>query len=116
MPADAELDIGNLAEEIEGLGRSAIADLSSAIGRVLTGLMKRSIDPDMISPLDIYSAQSEAIIRADAGVWRHVDLDHVWKLASRSVDAELPDRCPLTIEEILSEDFSVVKAVDALRS
>lgn len=36
MPDHASLDIGNLVDEIEGLGRSAIADLSTAIRHLLS--------------------------------------------------------------------------------
>jgi hypothetical protein len=115
IPASDGLDIDHLVDEIEGLGRSAIADLSTAIRQVLEGLVRRSIDPDSISLGDIYSAQSDAIIRSDAGVWRHVDLERIWRLAKRSVDVELPDRCPLSIERLIAEDFDIEKAIASLR-
>lgn len=49
MPVNAGLDIENLVDEVEGLGRSAIADLSTAIRQVLTGLIRRAIDPAAVS-------------------------------------------------------------------
>ncbi|WP_322886523.1 DUF29 family protein [Sinorhizobium medicae] len=111
MPASEGLDIEHLVDEIEGLGRSAIADLSSAIRHLLTRLVNRSVDPSSVSIEDIYSAQSEAIISADAGVWRHVDLDQVWRLVKRSTDVELYDRCPIAIDQLLAVDFDEHRAV-----
>lgn len=116
MPGTEGLDIDHLVDEIEGLGRSAVADLSSAIRQVLTSLIQRSIDPSAISLEDIYSAQSDAIICADAGVWRHVDLDKTWRLSKRSVEPELPDRCPLSIAQLISEDFDIAAAIKAIKS
>lgn len=115
MPANSGLDIDNLVDEIEGLGRSAVADLSTAIQDVLTGLIKRSLDPSSISLEDIYSAQSDAIIRSDAGVWRHVDLDQAWRLAKRAIDIDLPERCPLSIEQLIAEDFDIERAMRLIR-
>ncbi len=116
MPGAEGLDIDHLIDEIEGLGRAAIADLSMAIRQLLTGLIRRSIDPSFVSLEDIYSAHSDAIIRADASVWRHVDLDQLWRLAKRSVDVELPDRCPITIEHLIGEDFDAAKTVASIQS
>lgn len=115
MPGTDNLDIANLVDEIEGLGRSAVADLSNAIRQLLNGLIRRLIDPATISIEDIYSAQSDAIICSDAGVWRHVDHDRVWRLAKRGVDVDLPERCPFTIEQLIAEDFFVERAIVALR-
>jgi len=110
-----DLDISNLIDEIEGLGRSAIAELSACIRRILSGLIDMSLEPGAISAEDIYSAQSDALIRADGGVWRHVDLDKTWRLSVRSMPG-FPDRCPLTIEQLLSEDFNVDQALALIRS
>lgn len=115
MPATSGLDIGHLVDEIEGLGRSAITDLSTAIRNVLAGLIRRSIDPTSTNIEDIYSAQSDAIICSDAGVWRHVDLDKIWRLARRAMDVDLSERCPLSIEQLVAEDFEIQKAIAALR-
>lgn len=115
MPATQGLDIENLSDEIEGLGRSAVADLSNAIRQVMAGLVRRSIDPAAVSLDDIYSAQSEAAIRADAGIWKHVDIDRVWRLAKRSTDVELPEICPLTIEQMIMEDFDVSTAISTIK-
>jgi hypothetical protein len=116
MPSTNNLDIDHLVDEIDGLGRSAIADLSTAIRQLLSGLLLRSIDPDAISLEDIYSAQSEVIIRADAGVWRHVDIQRIWRLARRSMDVDVPDKCPLSIEQIIAEDFDIDQTLKLIRS
>lgn len=116
MPETHSLDIANLVDEIEGLGRTAIAELSSAIRQLLSGLICRSIDPGSISVEDILAVQSEAVIRSDAGVWRHVDLDKIWRLAKRPLDIGRSERCPITIEQLISEDFDVGESVTALRS
>ncbi|MBB4104389.1 DUF29 family protein [Allorhizobium borbori] len=113
MPDSTDIDIEHLTDEIEGLGRSAVAELSNAIIRVLRGLVRRSIDPGSITIEEILSAQSDVVIRSDAGVWRHVDLDMVWRLAKRHVD--LPEACPWSIEELTAEDFKVEEAAAASR-
>lgn len=115
MPDAHSLDIEQLTDEIEGLGRSAVADLSSAIRQLLTGLISRSVDPASTTLEDIYSAQTETFIRADAGVWKDVNLDKVWRLAKRPFDVVLPERCPITIEQLISEDFEVEESVTALK-
>ncbi len=115
MPDSTSIDIERLTDEIEGLGRTAIADLSMSITQVLSGLIRRSVDPGSISVEDIYSAQSEAVIRSDAGVWRHVDLDRVWRLVKRGVDVDLPEACPWSIEQLIAENFDVAKALSVLR-
>lgn len=115
MPGTDDLDIDHLTDEIEGLGRTSVADLSTAIRQLLTGLISRSIDPASIRVEDILAAQSEAIIRADAGVWRHVDDNKVWRLAKRSVEARVPERCPIRVEQLISEEFDVAKALASLR-
>ncbi|KAB1086162.1 DUF29 domain-containing protein [Neorhizobium galegae] len=116
MPGNSGLDIEHLIEEIESLGRSAIADLSSAIRRVLHGLIRRSIDPSAVSVEDIYSARADVIISADGGVWRHIDLDKVWRLARRTVDVDGAEKCPITIEHLISEDFDIERVVRLIRS
>lgn len=90
--------------------------LSDAIRQVLTGLIRRSIDPASVSIEDIYSAQSDAIIRADSGVRRHVDLDRIWRLAKRSVEVGLQERCLISIEQLIAEDFDIDKAVSLIIS
>lgn len=115
MSAVNGLDIENLVDEIEGLGRAAVAELEDAIRRVFEGLLRRSIDPSSTSIEDILSAQYEAVIRSDAGVWRHVDLDKIWRLAKRPLDIVRSERCPITIEQLISEDFGVEESVTALR-
>lgn len=92
MPDTQGLDIENLSDEIEGLGRTALADLSNAIRQLLSCLIRRSIDPASLSIEEILSAQSEVIVRSDAGVWRFVDLDKIWRLAKRSVEAGVTNR------------------------
>lgn len=115
MPSVDGLDIDHLVDEIEGLGRSAVADLSTAIRQVLEGLVLRSIDPSSVSIEDVYSAQSEAIIRSDAGVHRHVDLDKIWRLVARSrPEGLLPAQCPLSLDRLLAEDFNVAEAVESI--
>ena len=115
MPDTTSIDIEYLTDEIEGLGRSAVAELSNAIRQVLSGLIRRSIDPGSVSLEDMYSAHSEVVIRSDSGVWRHVDLYRAWKLSKRHVDVVLPEKCPWSIEQIIADDFDVAKALSVLR-
>lgn len=42
MPGTDKLDIVNLVDEIEGLGRSVVSDLSNAVRRFLSGFIDYS--------------------------------------------------------------------------
>lgn len=115
MPDSTDIDIANLVDEIEGLGRTAVSELEAALRRVLVGLVDLNREPSSVDVELIYSAQSDAIIRADGGVWRHIDLAKPWMLAVRSIRG-FPEQCPYKIEYLLAEDFDVSKAVALLRS
>lgn len=115
MQGTDTLDIENLVDEIEGLGRSAIAELEAAIRRVLVGLVDLKREPGSVDVESIYSAQSDALMWSDNGVVRHVDLEKTWRLAMRSLKG-FPEICPYKIDYLLAENFDVDKAVAAIRS
>jgi hypothetical protein len=115
MPGADVLDIENLVDEIEGLGRAAVAELEDSIRRVLVGLVDLNREPGSVDVELIYSAQYDAIMRLENGVWRHVDLEKIWKLAVRSMPG-FPDQCPFTLDYLLAEDFDGLKAGATIRS
>jgi hypothetical protein len=113
LPADSGLDIEHLSEEIEAAGRTAVADLSTSLRQLLTAIVRRSHDPGSVTIEDILAAQSEAVKRSDAGVWQHIDLDRIWKLATRRMDG-MPKTCPFMIQQLIAEDFDIQKMIAQL--
>ncbi|HEX3954075.1 MAG TPA: DUF29 domain-containing protein [Stellaceae bacterium] len=82
----SEIDIENLAEEIESMGRSTRRELRSRLAGLLTHLLKWQYQPGFRS-------------RSWAGTIR--------KAADETGFSEtsFPAECPFTPEQILAEDF-----------
>ena len=114
------LDIENLAEEIEDMGRAEIKEISSLLRQTLAHLIKISIDRESPSIAHWVSEasgfQSDAVLASSPGLRQRLDLPKIWKLAKRNagdslseygiVVPPLPEQCPLTLEQLLDADFS----------
>lgn len=114
------LDIDNLAEEIEDMGRAEIKEISSLLRQTLTHLVKIAIDQEAPSVAHWVSEasgfQSDAVLAYSPGLRQRLDLPKIWKLAKRNaadslaeyhvVVPTLPEECPLTLEQLLDAEFS----------
>lgn len=114
------LDIENLAEEIEDMGRAEIREISSLLRQVLTHLVKIAVDHEAMSLSHWVSEttgfQSDAVLAFSPGLAQRLDLPKIWKLAARNAtislvengtDApDLPETCPLTLDQLLDADFN----------
>jgi hypothetical protein len=114
------LDIDNLAEEIEDMGRAEIREISSLLRQTLTHLIKIAVDLDASSVAHWVSEasgfQSDAVLAYSPGLRQRLDLPKIWKLAKRNatdspgeygvVVPPLPEECPLTLDQLLDPDFS----------
>lgn len=114
------LDIENLAEEIEDMGRAEIKEISSLLRQTLAHLVKIAFDPEAPSVAhwvhEASAFQSDAVLALSPGLKQRLDLPKIWTLAKRNAaDAlgeygivlpRLPDDCPLTLDELLDPAFS----------
>ena len=119
-PMSNQLDIENLAEEIEDMGRAEIKEISSLLRQTLTHVVTITADPEAASTLHRVSEasgfQSDAVLGYSPRLKQRLDLPTIWKLAKRNaayslgefgVDVPpLPDECPLTLDQLLDPDFS----------
>ncbi|WP_165418035.1 DUF29 domain-containing protein [Rhizobium ruizarguesonis] len=127
-PPPPDLDIENLAEEIESLGRLEISAISCQLYRLLISLLLLSATADTPDrrrwTREASESQTEVIIAMSPGLDRHLDLARTYKLARRgAVDMlvelkiEVPDfptTCPLTVEQLVAEDFDLPVAIKVL--
>ncbi|MGO4569049.1 DUF29 family protein [Rhizobium sp. 2YAF20] len=123
LPRETGLDIENIAEEIEAAGRESINQLSEVLMRTLDSLIQiTAVIPHGVGDKSAAtSAQIEAIILKGQSVERHVDLSKIWRLALRNAThtlkedgfdvPELPDACPLSLDQLLRDDFDPREAV-----
>lgn len=114
-----QLDIENVAEEIESLGRSDRKSLTSQLQRLISHLLKWQFQPSRRSKswqLSIFSARDEiTVIVTDSPSLKEVLTESVGqaylkakKRASIETglkDSAFPAECPYTLADILNDDF-----------
>ncbi|MCW4115366.1 DUF29 domain-containing protein [Aurantimonas sp. MSK8Z-1] len=122
------LDVDNLAEEIEDMGRSEIREISSLLRQTLVHLIKSAFDgsaPSVAHWVEEASGfQGDAVLAVSPELRQRLDLLKIWVVARRNaVDAlaehgvqvpALPDECPLTLDQLLDAGFSPRKAAAAV--
>jgi hypothetical protein len=121
--ANTTLDLANLAEEVESLGRSDLATIRSQLRRIIEHLLKlenspaaeprfgwresvveaRDVIPDVITATLRREAEAELAKtyqqgrrRAEAALMRH---------GERDAAQALPVDCPYSFDQILSQDW-----------
>ncbi|KQT52989.1 MULTISPECIES: DUF29 domain-containing protein [unclassified Aureimonas] len=124
------LDIENLAEEIEDMGRAEIREISSLLRQTLTHLVKIAFDHEAPSVAhwvgEASGFQGDAVLAYSPGLRQRLDLPKIWQLAKRnaadSLDEHgvavppLPEECPLTLDQLLAPDFSPRRAAATVAS
>ena len=129
MPRDTcPLDLDNLTEEVEDMGRDEIREISSLLRQTITHLLKTVIAPDT-PPSDhwfdeIVTFQGDAVLAFSPGLKQRLDLEKIWRVAcngaTRSLEKHgvtvptLPANCPLTLDDLLDPEFDPDKAAKAL--
>lgn len=122
------LDIENLADEIEDMGRAEIKEISSLLRQTLAHLVKIAFDPEAPSVAqrvnEASGFQGDAVLAVSPGLRQRLDLPKIWKLAQRNaVDGlgehgiklpSLPEECPLTLDQLLDPGFSPRAAAAAV--
>lgn len=129
MSRDAcPLDLDNLTEEVEDMGRDEIRVISSLLRQTITHLLKTDIAPDT-PPSDhwfdeIVTFQGDAVLAFSPGLKQRLDLEKIWRVAcngaTRSLENRgvtvppLPANCPLTLDDLLDPEFDPDKAAKVL--
>jgi hypothetical protein len=123
------LDLPNLVEEIEALGRSELRAATSPIRLILEHLVKLASAPEAparahwVGEILHWHADMQASI--SPSMHRRIDMDLLWRrgrsLAEESLrlhgDAPLPGlpaSCPLRLEDFLAEEFDWQGAVSRI--
>jgi hypothetical protein len=124
------LDLDNLAEEIEDMGRDEIREISSLLRQTMTHLLKIVIDPNTASAAhwfdEIITFQGDAVLAFSPGLKQRLDLEKIWRVAcngaARSLQKHavavppLPESCPLSLDDLLDPQFDPDKVAKSLQA
>jgi hypothetical protein len=120
------LDWTNLAEELDCLGRTETRSCTGPLKQFLVHLAKRlsSANPLVLEHWrrEMALFQDEARDAFLPSMRRKIDIDAIWQNALRrtkpmlgeydeSLAPDLPEKCPLTLDEVLAADFDVDRAI-----
>jgi hypothetical protein len=124
------LDLDNLAEEIEDMGRDEIREISSLLRQTMTHLLKIVIDPNTASAAhwfdEVVTFQGDAVLAFSPGLTQRLDLEKIWRVACNGATRSLrkngvavpplPENCPLSLDDLLDPQFDpdqVAKTLEA---
>ncbi len=117
-----ELDIENVAEEIESVGRSELDAVQSCIDLVLLHLIKLILEPDAEAVphwrAEVAGFCSRLQRRYAPSMRQRIDMDRIWRSVRRQVTlaygktgtastAALPLTCPIAVDDLLEEDVDI---------
>lgn len=116
-----ELDLENVVEEIESVGRSELASVESHLQNILVHLIKLMVEPDGDAVRhwrsEIVGFHGELLRRYSPSMRQRIDLDRLWGLArklsmERSENPDrlaemLPRQSPFLLDHFLTEDVGI---------
>lgn len=116
-----ELDIENVAEEIEGVGLSELHSVQSRVRLILAHLIKMALEPNSDAVRhweeDILNWHAELGLRFTPSMRRRVDMDSLWRKAwpqamkgiseGRERDLVAPESSPLSLDAFLIETLDL---------
>ncbi len=119
LPSD--LDLEHVAGEIEDLGNSELHTVEKLLRRILGHAVKLASSPTCEAVRgwrkEIRVRQADALTHFTNAMRQRLALGKIWQLALRDAEADLaddgeamltlPEACPLTLDELLSDDFDV---------
>jgi len=124
------IDWGNVAEEIETVGRSEFAAVQSFVRLILVHIIKAVSVLETSSVLhwrkEVVAFHRDLLDRVTPSMQTRLDIDKLWQQARQQADADLavygqvvgaslPKQCPIRIDDILASDFDFVGTADFLR-
>ncbi len=115
-----ELDIENVAEEIESVGRSELAAVKSHIRLIFVHLLKIVVAPESDTARywrgEIVAFHSEMVGRYAPSMRQRIDIDELWRSAREGAQeqlvASLPGKATFALDELLAgriDGFELVK-------
>ena len=125
-----ELDVENVAEEIESVGRSELAAVESLIEQTFVHLIRLFAEPEAASVrhgrIEILAFHSEIKRRYAASMRQRIDLDDIWRSAreqsllayegaQQQSIAELSSRSPFALDDLIAERIDGVELAERLR-
>ena len=123
------LDVENVAEEIEDVGRSELSTVQSLLRQILVHLIKAVSAPNAAARghwrTEVVAFHDRLVDRFSPSMAQRIDLDREWRRAMRQAEAalaengawlaaDLPVSCPLDIDAFVGETFAFDAAVEAL--
>lgn len=126
-----ELDLANVAEEIEDVGSSELHRVESFLELLLRHLLKIASQPDARSrrhwDTEVGLQQRMLSRKLRPSMRQLIDADEIWRIAVARADAALdehgdailpglPQACPLTLDELRAERFEAEAAIERIRS
>lgn len=126
LPNDLDLEL--VAEEIEDLGNSELRTVEKLLRRIIGHAAKLASSPNSEAVRgwrkEIRAWQADALTHFTNAMRQRLDLNKIWRLALRDAEADLADYdeailplptvCPLSLDELLSDDFDVIELVERL--
>jgi hypothetical protein len=126
-----ELDIENVAEEIESVGRSELAAVESHIELILGHLIKLFLERDADAArhwqIELLGFHRQIKRRYSPSMRQRIDMDDIWRLPReqarlayegtprQQAAADLPVHCPLGLDVLLAEEIDSLALVERLR-
>jgi hypothetical protein len=131
-----ELDLANVVEEIEGVGKSELRAVESLTRNILVHLILLWADPDASSTLgwrgEIAAWHDDMLRRISPSMQSKLDLASIWRSALRVAHTKLADRdvtkaetarlalgglnCPFDLAALVTEAFAAPEAVARLEA
>ena len=124
------IDWDNVAEEIEGVGRSEFVAVQSFIRQILVHVIKAVSVPQASSLLhwrrEVVAFHTDLLDRITPSMHARIDVSKLWQQAfaqaaadlavhGQTVFAALPRECPLVLADLLAPEFDFIEAAAAVR-
>jgi hypothetical protein len=113
-----ELDIENVAEEIESVGRSELAAVNRRIRLIFLHLIRLTVEDGTPTERhwrgEIVAFHAELVDRYTPSMRQRIDLDGLWGSAREQATlsyegaAGFSDRCPFTLDDLLADRIDVL--------
>ena len=126
-----ELDLENVAEEIESVGRSELAAVESHLDLILGHLIKLFIEPGAEAARhrrsEIIGFHREVRRRYSPSMRQRIDLDDLWRSAREQAlvaydgipqqqpASELPVNSPFVLEDLVRDEIDSAALLERLR-
>jgi len=124
-----ELDVENVAEEIESVGRSELAAVGSHLRLIFLHLIKLAVETDAQAARhwrsEIVGFHSEMIAHYSPSMRQRINLDEIWRSAreqsmlayegaQQHLVAQLSMQCPFSLDDLIAEHIDSFALLERL--